>query len=123
MRRERHQTVEPSGAPTDNVVMFPRPPRAPQRDSDDARPTAELLPFRRARRVPPATTDARAGDDDYRRRMRANAAAFVLCLFLVMCGVWLVNAITTLPAHLDCRLSLHRPCAGLSATDLATLRH
>jgi hypothetical protein len=123
MQRERHQTVEPSDAPTDNVVMFPRPPRAPQRDGDDARPTAEVLPFRRDRGVPPATTGARTGDDDYRRRMRANAAAFVLCLFLVVCGVWLVNAITMLPAHLDCRLSPHRPCAGLSATDLATLRH
>ena len=107
----------------DNVVMFPRPPRAAQRAGDDARPTAQLLPFRRDRRGPPATTGTRTGDDDYRRRMRANAAAFVLCLFLVVCGVWLVNAITMLPAHLDCRLSLHRPCAGLSATDLATLRH
>ena len=107
----------------DNVVMFPRPPRASQRASNEARPTAELLPFRRDRRVAPATTGARAGDDDYRPRMRANAAAFMLCLFLVVCGVWLVNAITMLPAHLDCRLSLHRPCAGLSATDLATLRH
>jgi hypothetical protein len=74
---------------SDNVVPL-------RRVANDVRPL--FRPF-------PAT-----GDDDYRGRMRANAAAFALCVILVTAGVWLMVEIASLPQHLDCNFSRHRPC-------------
>jgi hypothetical protein len=48
--------------------------------------------------------------DDYRRRMTVYALLFLVATCFVAGGVWLVNAITSIPTHVDCNFSKHRPC-------------
>jgi hypothetical protein len=49
-------------------------------------------------------------DDDYGSRMKVYGVVFLMTCCLVAGGVWLVTAITSIPAHVDCNFSKHRPC-------------
>jgi hypothetical protein len=49
-------------------------------------------------------------DDDYRGRMTVYGVVFLMTCCLVAGGVWLVTAITSIPTHVDCNFSRHRPC-------------
>jgi hypothetical protein len=73
----------PSRSSFGNVVPFPRP-----------RPR----PFRAAA----------AADDG--ARASGNAALLTVAVVVVVGGVFLVDRITSIPRHIDCNFSKHRPC-------------
>jgi hypothetical protein len=52
----------------------------------------------------------RDGHDDYRHRMIVNAIAFVVCIFLVLAGVWLATKLAQMRKDQDCVLSGRRGC-------------
>jgi hypothetical protein len=55
-----------------------------------------------------------AGDDeDYRRRMRANAAAVIVVGLLIWCGFWLFNTLAELRQAQDCVLIGRTNCARI----------
>jgi len=93
--------------PSDNesrVVLFPRrrsgaPPRAPS-------PVADLAKFER-------------GDEpeDYRHRMKVNAAAFVVVVVLIGAGLWLAETMAELRKHEDCVLSGRKNCAPIEVNN------
>ncbi len=49
-------------------------------------------------------------DTDYRRRMTVYGAVLFATTCLIAGGVWLVTAISEIPAHVDCNFSKSRPC-------------
>ena len=51
--------------------------------------------------------------DDYRHRQMVNAAALVLCMLLILGGLWLADTIADLRKTQDCVLSGRRNCAEL----------
>jgi len=53
------------------------------------------------------------GQDDYRHRMMVNALAFILCIFLVLAGVWLAVKLAQMRKDQDCVLSGRRGCAPI----------
>ena len=59
---------------------------------------------------------ASAGDDrdDYRHRMKMNAAALVVLGLLVGCGIWLFDTLAELRKNQDCILSGRRNCAPIN---------
>ena len=71
---------------------------------------------------PPAATTTRFGErealvsatgddgDDYRHRMLVNALAFVVCVFLIVAGVWLATKMAQMRKDQDCVLSGRRGC-------------
>jgi hypothetical protein len=86
------------------IPWRPRQPRA----SNDNRPASNG--------TPPAVGDLgkfeRKGDDhdDYRHRMTVNALAFLVCIFLVLAGVWLATKLAQMRKDQDCVLSGRRGC-------------
>jgi hypothetical protein len=58
---------------------------------------------------------ARQGDDseDYRHRMRANAAAIVVVGLLICCGYWLFDTLAEMRKTQDCILSGRTNCARI----------
>jgi hypothetical protein len=52
----------------------------------------------------------RDGSDDYRHRMIMNAMAFIVCIFLVIAGVWLATKLAQMQKDQDCVLSGRRGC-------------
>ena len=89
----------PSGNES-RVVLFPRrgsraPPQAPS-------PVADLTKFERD-----------DGADDYRHRMKVNAAAFVAVLLLIGAGLWLAETMAELRKHEDCVLSGRKNCTPI----------
>jgi hypothetical protein len=58
---------------------------------------------------------ARAPDDteDYRHRMRTNAAAIVVVGLLIWCGYWLFDTIAEMRKTQDCILSGRTNCARI----------
>jgi hypothetical protein len=52
--------------------------------------------------------------DDYRHRQIVNAAGFLVCILLVVVGVWLADKIAELRRDQDCVLAGHRNCAEIS---------
>jgi len=50
------------------------------------------------------------GPDEYRHRMIMNALAFVVCIFLILAGVWLVTKLAQMRKDQDCVLSGRRGC-------------
>ena len=52
-----------------------------------------------------------AGDrDDYRHRMIANGLALVVCVVLVLAGVWIADTMAEMRKDQDCVLSGRRGC-------------
>ncbi len=70
---------------------------------------ANVIAFSRPFRGP----DAR----DFARRDPGNAALLAAALLVVVSGVWLVTGITSIPRHLDCNFSKHRPCHNFVSAD------
>jgi hypothetical protein len=58
---------------------------------------------------------ARAPDDteDYRHRMRANAAAIIVVGLLIWCGYWLFDTLAEMRKTQDCILSGRTNCARI----------
>src|ERR1041385_6329252 len=58
---------------------------------------------------------ARQADDteDYRHRMRANAAAIVVVGLLIWCGYWLFDTLAEMRKTQDCILSGRNNCARI----------
>lgn len=53
----------------------------------------------------------RSGDrDDYRHRMLTNGAALLVCIVLVVTGVWIANTMAEMRKNQDCVLSGRRGC-------------
>ncbi len=48
--------------------------------------------------------------DDYRHRMMANGAAMAFTLLLMLAGLWLADALSTMRKNQDCVLSGRRGC-------------
>jgi len=48
--------------------------------------------------------------EDYRHRMIMNGLAFLVCIFLVLSGVWLVSKMAQMRKDQDCVLSGRRGC-------------
>jgi hypothetical protein len=48
--------------------------------------------------------------DDYRQRMIANVLAFIVCIFLVVAGVWLTTKLAQMRKDQDCVLSGRSGC-------------
>jgi hypothetical protein len=69
---------------------------------------------------PPPVEDvgkyAGQGEDDYRHRMKANAAAFVVLVLLIVCGYWLADTIAQMRKNQDCALSGRRNCTPVQVT-------
>jgi|GEM_PF-4426337 len=66
-----------------------------------------VVPFPRARRPRPFRAAA-AQDDE--KRGSGNAALLAVAVMIVVGGVFLVDGITSIPRHVDCNFSKHRPC-------------
>jgi hypothetical protein len=50
------------------------------------------------------------GTDDYRHRMTMNAVAFIVCIVLVLAGIWLATKLAQVQKDQDCVLSGRRGC-------------
>lgn len=96
---------EPDSQPDRIVPLRPRPglPEQPARQPD--RPPVEDLG---------KYTRDNDGDDDYRHRMMTNAAAFVVCILLVLGAIWLATSIADMRKIQDCVLSGRRNCSPLT---------
>jgi hypothetical protein len=69
----------------------------PSRSSFD-----NVVPF------PRPYSNAAARDEE--RRASGNAAMLAVAVLVVVSGVFLVDRITSIPRHIDCNFSKHRPC-------------
>jgi hypothetical protein len=67
---------------------------------------ANVVPFPRPR--PRRLRAAAARDDE--KRASGNAALLAVAVMIVVGGVFLVDRITSIPRHVDCNFSKHRPC-------------
>jgi hypothetical protein len=65
-------------------------------------PVGDLSPYER--------TEDR---DDYRHRMITNGAAFLVCVLLVMAGVWIADTMAEMRRDQDCVLSGRRGCTPI----------
>jgi len=54
--------------------------------------------------------------DDYRHRQRANLAAFLACVLLVVAGVWIAMKMSEVRRDQDCVLAGGKNCAKISIT-------
>jgi hypothetical protein len=61
-----------------------------------------VVPFPRPFRAAAAPDEA--------RRAAGNAALLTVAALVVIGGVFLVEGITSIPRHIDCNFSKHRPC-------------
>jgi hypothetical protein len=55
-------------------------------------------------------------DDDYPHRMKANAAALVVIVVLIVCGIWIADTIAQMRKAQDCALTGRRNCAPVQTT-------
>jgi|SRR5215468_1019981 len=104
----------------DRVTMSPD-------DSQRGPPSGQILPFERRKpafgghagpmppRGQPPVEDvgkyAGGQDDDYPHRMKANAAALVVIVVLIVCGIWIADTIAQMRKAQDCALTGRRNCA------------
>jgi hypothetical protein len=95
-------------------------------------PSGQILPFQRRQHLlgRPAGLSARGGqtpvedvgkyaggeDDDYPHRMKANAAALVVIVVLIVCGIWIADTIAQMRKAQDCALTGRRNCAPVQTT-------
>ena len=92
----------------DDHHVIPWRARHPRAGNDNRPPAPDV--------TPPSIGDLgqfeRKGDeaDDYRHRMAVNALAFVVCIFLVLAGVWLATKLAQMRKDQDCVLSGRRGC-------------
>lgn len=108
-------TREPASTNADRVVPF-----VPRRRQTDGPPPAgmETAPTASAPSDrPPADDGTDDGADDYRHRMKTNAAALVLLAALVWGGLWLAEKMADLRKNQDCVASGRFNCATIVAPD------
>ena len=55
--------------------------------------------------------------DDYRHRMKANAAALLVLALLIWCGYWLFTTIAEMRKNQDCALTGRTNCVRLNVPD------
>ena len=65
---------------------------------------ANVVPFPRPRPFRAAVAQ------DEERRASGNAALLSVAVLVVIGGVFLIEGITSIPRHIDCNFSKHRPC-------------
>jgi len=65
-----------------------------------------VVPFPRPRPRP----YSHAAAQDEARRASGNATMLAVAVLVVVGGVFLVDRITSIPRHIDCNFSKHRPC-------------
>jgi hypothetical protein len=53
--------------------------------------------------------------DDYRHRMMVNIAAGAVALLLIIAGLWLADALSSMRKNQDCVLSGRRGCTPVDA--------
>lgn len=61
-----------------------------------------------------AYADTPAEPDDYRHRMKVNAAALVVVVVLVSAGLWIADTMAQLRKDQECVLSGRRACAPVA---------
>jgi len=93
--------------PNGNRVI-PWRPRHPRAGNDNRPSPTEVTPAP----IGDLGRFERKGEDhdDYRHRMAVNALAFVVCIFLVLAGVWLASKLAQMRKDQDCVLSGRRGC-------------
>jgi hypothetical protein len=96
--------------PTEYGRVVPLRPRRPAAVNDNHRapPAREKQPD--SLEVGDLGRFERDGHDDYRHRMMMNAAAFVICIVLVLAGMWLATRLAQMQKDQDCVLSGRRGC-------------
>ena len=95
---------------TGRVLRFePRRPRTPPPSPFGASPVKDVGSY------------ARGADDseDYRHRMRANVAAFVVVGLLIWCGYWLFDTLSEMRKNQDCALSGRTNCTRIEVPTVA----
>jgi len=103
MTAERH-------GPGERSRVIPLPTRHPRAGNDNRPPDSDL------RSGLPGVGDLTRFErdvespDDYRQRMIANVLAFVVCIFLVLAGVWLTSKLAQMRKDQDCVLSGRSGC-------------
>jgi hypothetical protein len=65
---------------------------------------ANVVAFPHSRRFRDAAGPEEGG------RAAGNAALLAVAVLIVVGGVFLLNGITSIPRHVDCNFSKHRPC-------------
>lgn len=53
--------------------------------------------------------------DDYRHRMKTNAAGFVVVTLLIFAGIWIADSLAAMRKHQECTLMGRRGCAPVEA--------
>ena len=73
--------------------------------------------------IPPVAPIGDAGEqadearEDFRHRMKTNAATLVVVALLIWCGLWLADAIASLRKTQDCLLSGLRNCTPIPLSE------
>jgi hypothetical protein len=105
MHHDRRAMTGPQSDERGRVV--PLRPRRPTADNDNrnasSAPEQSVGDLRRFE----AREDA---PDDYRHRMLVNVLALLVCIFLVMGGVWIATKMAQMRKDQDCVLSGRRGC-------------
>ena len=76
-----------------------------QRGSTFARPLPQPSPVEDLGKY-----EGNDGSDDYRHRMKMNAAGFAFALLLVVAGVWIADTMAEMRKNQDCVLTGRRGC-------------
>lgn len=102
----------PSSDPTNRVVRF--------------EPRRRIARPQRPSRPPPANSPVKGLDeyaqrdderDEYRHRMKTNAATLVVVAVLIWCGLWLADTIAQFRKNQDCVLSGRSNCAPIAVPE------
>lgn len=106
--------------PDDHRVLQFRPRDAADlpSDPDDARPSATILPFRRAVTQVEQIEEVSVSDEapgDFRHRMLTNIVALALTIGLTVTGIWLATSIADMRRTQDCVLMGRHDCAAIAA--------
>jgi hypothetical protein len=101
---------EPAGSQEMGRILRFEPPQGQRR----RRPPFAASPFGHSP-VEDVDKYARTPDDaeDYRHRMRTNAAAIIVVALLIWCGYWLFDTLAEMRKTQDCILSGRTNCARI----------
>jgi hypothetical protein len=127
--RPGHRSALANRRKAANLMVIPRrtegpmTAQAPKPDEDKGR-VIRFEPRRAPPRPPPPGVSpvadlrqySRPGDDadDYRHRMKTNAAALVLVVALIWCGYWLFDTLAEMRRNQDCALTGRSNCATIT---------
>ena len=102
---------KPSSPEATGKVLRFEPRRGDQRPPQQDR---SLIPP-----LPPAGEDAPSEEprEDFRHRMKTNAATLLIVAVLIWCGLWLADTLAALRKTQDCVLTGRRNCAPITVPD------